>query len=186
MKKSAKNLGGLLAVLAVAMTAFGCASTNEWAVEKVSDRVKTETVQIDETARLEAVKLPKEVALVEVGRAPDADPALSDEMLGKMKENIIEEFAKFIKAGWSINPESPLKLCVIMSMCNSNHIKGDALFKKEDKIIAVFALELIKEKRLVGSLHGNTAYLTSGQLRRLFAHGIIKAIDGLAKNVEQK
>jgi len=182
MKKIALFVFFVLVVLA----AFGCASSKKYGMwntgvdEAARREVKIEIIQFDE----ELSKLPKELSNIKVVKAPDADPALSDEILEKMKGNIIEEIGR---DGWVIREGAPLKLNVSFSKCDGKEITGRVMLGKEGNPGqgTIFSATLVRSKKIMG-WHPSTTYVTDNQLRMTFAIGVIQAINDQAKKVQQK
>jgi hypothetical protein len=182
-----KKLAVLLVLVVVfTVVALGCASSKKYGmwnagVDEVARReVKIEIIQVDD----DLSKMPKELSIIEVVRAPDADPALSDAILEKMKEKIIGEFGR---DGWVIREGAPLKLNVSLSKCDGKEITGRVMLGKEGKPGpgTIFSATLVRSKQIMG-FHPTTTYVSDDQLRMAFAIGIIQTIDDQAKNVEQK
>ncbi len=181
-----KKLTILSALVVVFAVALGCASSKKYGMwntgidDAARREVKIDIIQSDD----ELSRMPKELSIIEVVRAPDADPALSDEILAKMKETIIGEFER---EGWVIREGAPLKLNVTLSKCDGKEIIGRVTLGKEGKPGqgTIFSATLVRSKQIMG-FHPTTTFVSDDQLRMTFTIGVIQTIDAQAKRVPEK
>ncbi len=171
-----KRLAIFMLLLGFMAMSFGCASWKKYGFWNIgadtAARLETKVevaVFNDKDGSLKA----KELSVVEVVAAPDADPAPVETALEAMKKNIFEEFER---EGWVFNEDAPLKLNIILSKCDRKEIVGKVLFKKEEDTVANLLVTLMRSKKLA-AWHATSTYATENQFRMIFAIGIIQAIN---------